>query len=212
MIHQQQQQQQQMTSASEDENLQSGEDEGTAFLDGMAVNNLSSLKQPEKGILKKSGGIYGPVGGGGSVHGSSLTLPLSGGGGGRGKDKWCSEESQSDCNQEVMSVLLSPEGSRSDRMGGGGHLASSSLSDVERTLKSLNGYHEDILQALRSAAASSSQRSASTASLSDELRKSFAESYADYFPPPDYLSMRSLNNHDHKVGEEMSVAVDREVA
>lgn len=53
-------------------------------------------------------------------------------------------------------------------------------------------------QALRSAAAS--QRSASTASLSDELRKSFAESYADYFPPPDYLSMRSLNNHDKLAG------------
>ncbi len=160
----------------------------------MTPNNLS--KQPEKGILKKSGGIYGPVGGGaqggsgghhGSVSGSSLTLPL-----GRmnashmNKEKW-SEESQSD-NQEVMSVLLSPDGMRSDRLG------TSSLSDVERTLKSLNGYHEDILQALRSAAAS--QRSASTASLSDELRKSFAESYADYFPPPDYLSMRSLNNHD----------------
>ena len=32
--------------------------------------------------------------------------------------------------------------------------------------------------------------------MSDELRKSFAESYADYFPPPDYLSMRSLNSHD----------------
>ena len=206
MIHQQQQQQQQqqhqMASASEDENLQSGEDEGTAFLDGMTGGNSLSGKQPEKGILKKSGGIYGPVGsggGGGSVHGSSLTLPLSGGvGRGERKDKWCSEESQSDCNQEVMSVLLSPEGTRSERMGGG--LASSSLSDVERTLKSLNGYHEDILQALRSAAASSSQRSASTASLSDELRKTFVESYADYFPPPDYLSMRSLNNHDHKVG------------
>ena len=47
---------------------------------------------------------------------------------------------------------------------------------------------------MRSAAAS--QRSASTASLSDELRKSFADSYSDYFPPPDYLTMRSLNSHD----------------
>jgi len=55
------------------------------------------------------------------------------------KEKWC-EESQSD-NQEVLSVLMSPDGTRSDRMGG-----ASSLSDVERTLKSLNGYHEDILQ------------------------------------------------------------------
>ena len=52
----------------------------------------------------------------------------------------------------------------------------------------------DVGQALRSAAAS--QRSASTASLSDELRKSFADSYSDYFPPPDYLTMRSLSSHD----------------
>ncbi|XP_059352594.1 disintegrin and metalloproteinase domain-containing protein 9-like isoform X5 [Daphnia carinata] len=201
-------------SASEDETLQSGEDEGTAFLDGMPQsNNLSGSginKQPEKGILKKSGGgVYGSVGGGGGIsssqqqlaggggHGPLLTLPLgrmnSGSSMMMNKEKW-SEESQSD-NQEVMSVLLSPDGGSSrisDRLG------ASSLSDVERTLKSLNGYHEDILQALRSAAAS--QRSASTASLSDELRKSFAESYADYFPPPDYLSMRSLNNHDKHGG------------
>lgn len=60
------------------------------------------------------------------------------GSGSMNKEKW-SEESQSD-NQEVMSVLLSPDGARSDRLG------ASSLSDVERTLKSLNGYHEDILQ------------------------------------------------------------------
>lgn len=163
-------------SASEDETLQSGklippvkshgrdlaahcekntgEDEASAFLEGMPPNNLS--KQPEKGILKKSAGIYGQVGGGGgsgagigggggsgaSHHGgSSLTLPLGRMGGSSShinKEKW-SEESQSD-NQEVMSVLLSPDGIRSDRLG------ASSLSDVERTLKSLNGYHEDILQ------------------------------------------------------------------
>lgn len=153
-------------SASEDETLQSGEDEGTAFLDGMLPqsNNLSGSgmnKQPEKGILKKSGGgVYGSVGGGGGI-GSSQQQLGGGGGGGHGgpsltlplgrmnsgssmmmnKEKW-SEESQSD-NQEVMSVLLSPDGGSSrisDR------LAASSLSDVERTLKSLNGYHEDILQ------------------------------------------------------------------
>ena len=101
-------------------------------------NNLS--KQPEKGILKKSGGIYGPVGGGGSSgsgHGTPMTLPLGMAAMSKG-EKW-SEDSQSD-NQEVMSVLMSPDGARSDRM------AQSSLSDVERTLKSLNGYHEDILQ------------------------------------------------------------------
>ena len=112
-----------------------GEDEATAFLDG-PPNNLS--KQPEKGILKKSGGIYGPLGG--PVGHPSLSLPLRMGS--LNKEKWC-EESQSD-NQEVLSVLMSPDGTRSDRMGG-----ASSLSDVERTLKSLNGYHEDILQVLR---------------------------------------------------------------
>lgn len=104
----------------------------------MPPNNLS--KQPEKGILKKSGGVYGSVGGGvQGGHGPSLTLPLGRmNSGSMNKEKW-SEESQSD-NQEVMSVLLSPDGARSDRLG------ASSLSDVERTLKSLNGYHEDILQ------------------------------------------------------------------
>lgn len=111
-------------------------------MDGLASNNLP--KQPEKGILKKSGGIYGPVGGSQAGHGSSLTLPLGRmtGSGSMGKEKW-SEESQSD-NQEVMSVLLSPDGTRSDRLGASSH------SDIERTLKSLNGYHEDILQVTRS--------------------------------------------------------------
>ena len=28
------------------------------------------------------------------------------------------------------------------------------------------------------------------------MRKSFADSYSDYFPPPDYLTMRSLSSHD----------------
>ena len=111
-----------------------GEDEASAFLDG-PPNNLSLSKQPEKGILKKSGGIYGPLAGP-SGHGSSMTLPL--GMAARNKEKW-SEESQSD-NQEVMSVLMSPDGPRNERM------TNSSMSDVERTLKNLNGYHEDILQ------------------------------------------------------------------
>ena len=65
-----------------------------------------------------------------------MTLPL--GMAARNKEKW-SEESQSD-NQEVMSVLMSPDGPRNERM------TNSSMSDVERTLKNLNGYHEDILQ------------------------------------------------------------------
>jgi hypothetical protein len=56
------------------------------------------------------------------------------------REKW-SEDSQSD-NQEMMSS------SDNNLVGTDG----GSMSEVERTLKSLNGYHEDILEALKTAA------------------------------------------------------------
>jgi hypothetical protein len=79
-------------------------------------------KLPEKGILKKSGPY-------GTVLGDVC------------KEKW-SEDSQSD-NQEILSQSDNNMGP--DMMGGG------AISSVERTLKSLNGYHEDVIQALRNA-------------------------------------------------------------
>lgn len=75
------------------------------------------------------------------------------------KEKW-SEDSQSD-NQEILSQSDNNMGP--DMMGGGGGGA---ISEVERTLKSLNGYHEDILEALRNAA---SHRGAATPSGSSSL-------------------------------------------
>ena len=96
-------------------------------------------KPPEKGILKKA------VTGSGSLYGS-----VAG-------DRWA-EESQSD-NAEMLSQ--SDNNHDSDTNG--------QVTEVERTLKSLNGYHEDILEALRNAA---STRGTSSASYSDELRKS----------------------------------------
>ncbi|KAF0298579.1 Disintegrin and metalloproteinase domain-containing protein 19 [Amphibalanus amphitrite] len=96
-------------------------------------------KPPEKGILKKA------VAGSGSLYGS-----VAG-------DRWA-EESQSD-TAEALSQ--SDNNHDSDTNG--------QVTEVERTLKSLNGYHEDILEALRNAA---STRGTSSASYSDELRKS----------------------------------------
>lgn len=91
-----------------------------------------------------------------------------------GKENW-SEAGQTDAilnQQEVnMNQILS----------------GASMSEVERTLKSLNGYHEDILKALRTAAShrgTSATPSGSSTALSEEvLRRSLQECASSY---PDY--------------------------
>ncbi|ALC49632.1 mmd, partial [Drosophila busckii] len=92
----------------------------------------------------------------GLVHGEQL------------KDKWC-DDSQSD-NLE----LITQDGTQASTIGG------AAASEVERTLKSLNGYHEDILEALRNAASHRGTGTGNTpvgsGSLSEEmLRKTLQE-------------------------------------
>ncbi|XP_063707352.1 disintegrin and metalloproteinase domain-containing protein 22 isoform X2 [Culicoides brevitarsis] len=58
------------------------------------------------------------------------------------------------------------------------------VSDVERTLKSLNGYHEDILEALKAAAAQRSSGNTPSGSISEEMiRKTLQDCNVTYAEP-----------------------------
>jgi hypothetical protein len=129
-------------------------EEDTVAFIDVPPNKMSKL--PEKGILKKHGGSYGVV--------------MS-----DGKEKW-GDDSQSD-NLEIMSQSDSNMGP--ELLGGAG-----TITDVERTLKSLNGYHEDILEALRNAAShrgSNATPSGSSSLLSEDiLRKTLQDCGGSY--------------------------------
>ncbi|KAI5710018.1 hypothetical protein M8J75_005048 [Diaphorina citri] len=142
-----------MSSGSEEDPVHS-EEEAVSFIDlppGVAPS-APHAKVPEKGILKKAC----PYGG----AGVGLLDPCP-------KDKW-SDSPQS----ETLSQCDNP-------LTGGGGGGGETISEVERTLKSLNGYHEDILEALRNAAVThgrtgpSSSTGASSSS-EDLLRRSIA--------------------------------------
>ncbi|KFM58867.1 hypothetical protein X975_08186, partial [Stegodyphus mimosarum] len=81
------------------------------------------------------------------------------------KEKWSDEASQSD-NQDIMSQADSHAERNSD-----------ALTEVERTLKSLNGYHEEILEALHTV---SSHRPVDSQGSPQDGKKTFSDAVSDY--------------------------------
>lgn len=102
------------------------------------------------------------------------------------KEKWSDEASQSD-NQDIMSQT-------------GSHLErnSDALTEVERTLKSLNGYHEDILEALQTV---SSHRPVDSQGSPQDIKKTFVDAASDYGIMKN--SMEHLQNAGMEEAEDM---------
>ncbi|XP_054720727.1 LOW QUALITY PROTEIN: disintegrin and metalloproteinase domain-containing protein 11-like [Uloborus diversus] len=102
------------------------------------------------------------------------------------KEKWSDEASHSD-NQD----LRSQSDSHTDRN-------SDALTEVERTLKSLNGYHEEILEALHSV---SSHRPVDSQGSPQDVKKTFSDAVTDYSIMKN--SMEHLGNSSSEEAEDM---------
>lgn len=114
------------------------------------------------------------------------------------KDKWGEDHGD---NMELMV--------QQQQQDGGG--MNSGVVDVERTLRSLNGYHEDILEALKTAAASQSHRGtgagntpSGSGSISEEqLRKTLQECSVAAMSYGEYKRSSSKNSSKENICDNM---------
>eukprot|EP00090_Calanus_glacialis_P003082 TRINITY_DN12230_c0_g1_i1.p1 TRINITY_DN12230_c0_g1~~TRINITY_DN12230_c0_g1_i1.p1 ORF type:complete len:1327 (+),score=242.49 TRINITY_DN12230_c0_g1_i1:487-4467(+) len=162
---------------------------------GSGQNLMSESYQQEKGILKKPGPPYCPL----------------------DKDRWDDRLSSSSQNNLVnLTGGMVDSGSR-QQMPERPDSRRTEISDVERTLKSLNGYHEDILEALRDAASTRSGPTVqsgghpysaleSTPVLTEELKRHLVESRA----ATEYRSQHELRQQPRDKMETQQHPVDQD--
>jgi len=162
---------------------------------GSGQNLMSESYQQEKGILKKPGPPYCPL----------------------DKDRWDDRLSSSSQNNLVnLTGGMVDSGSR-QQMPDRPDSRRTEISDVERTLKSLNGYHEDILEALRDAASTRSGTAVPSGAhpysaldsapvLTEELKRHLVESRA----ATDYRSQQELRHQPRDKMETQQHPVDQD--
>jgi hypothetical protein len=120
-------------------------EEETVSFIDLPQNHIAKL--PEKGILKKHG----------------FGLMLGDNSNNTDNNKW-----PDDTNCDSLELIAQQDSNIPSGV-------TTAVSDVERTLKNMNGYHEDILEALRTAAQQSSRNTPSGSISEEMLRKTLVE-------------------------------------